>query len=137
MNQEMDVSKELLFQTTRSSGKGGQNVNKVETAVIALFRIPDSALLSDAQKSILMVKLANRIQSGGSLQVRSQEYRTQLENKAAAVRKINILISAALQKKKARIATRVPKAVVAQRIQNKKRKSEIKSGRKKVRRDEY
>ncbi|MBZ4188483.1 aminoacyl-tRNA hydrolase [Niabella sp. 3A5MI-3] len=130
----MDVSKELLFQTTRSGGKGGQNVNKVETAVIALFHVRQSALLTPAQKDLITAKLHNRIQSGGCLQVRSQEYRTQLENKAAAIEKINTLISGALQKKKARIATRIPRAVVEQRINNKKRKSELKSGRKKVRR---
>lgn len=132
----MDVSKELLFQATRSGGKGGQNVNKVETAIIASFHIHNSALLSEDQKDLVMAKLANRIQSEGYLQVKSQQYRTQLENKAAAVQKINELIRVALRKKKARIATKISKAAVARRIDNKKRKGELKAGRKKLRRDE-
>lgn len=88
----IDITKEISFQTTRSGGKGGQNVNKVETAVIASFHIDSSTLLSVEQKSLLKEKLSNRISADGYLQVKSQTHRTQLSNKEESVQKINELI---------------------------------------------
>lgn len=129
----IDFSSEMKLQTTRSGGKGGQNVNKVETAVIAFFDVTGSQLLTEEQKVIIQHKLANRINSEGQLVVKAQMHRTQLSNKEEAVNKVNELINEALKKKKLRIATKPSKASKERRIESKKRFSEKKESRKKFR----
>ena len=124
-----DVFTGTLFYTDFT---GGQNVNKVETAVIGYFDIGASQILSDEQKLEIAEKLSNRINSEGMLFVKSQTYRTQLENKDEVIRKINELVIKALEKKKKRKPTKISKAAKEKRLDGKKKKGDIKEGRRRV-----
>ncbi|HUR11990.1 MAG TPA: alternative ribosome rescue aminoacyl-tRNA hydrolase ArfB [Flavitalea sp.] len=129
----MDVLSEIRFQTARSGGKGGQNVNKVETMVEGYFHVGDSQLLTDEQKKRVHARLINKINAEGCLLVKSQVHRSQLSNKAEVVKKINALLLNALKKEKKRIPTKPSKASKERRIESKKKNSEAKSNRQKFR----
>ncbi len=104
--------------------------------VIALFQIDQSGLLNADQKEILKTKLANRLNLEGYLQTRSQASRSQLQNKAEAIRKMNELIEKSLHKVKKRVATRPSAASQEKRIDSKKKKAKVKVFRKKFRHGE-
>lgn len=99
------VIKEAKFNTSRSGGKGGQNVNKVETKVELVFDIPGSLTLDDAMKALLMKKLAKKLDADGNIRLVSQTDRTQLGNKKKSIEKLVKLIDIALKKEKVRVKT--------------------------------
>ena len=124
-----DFAKELTYKTSRSSGAGGQNVNKVETAVAALWKVEDSAFFSEEEKVLIKTKLANRINAEGILQVNASEARTQLQNRRIATEKILALVNAAVITKKPRKKTQPSKAQIEKRLSAKKKISEKKESR--------
>ncbi len=130
---ETDIlKKELLYRTARSGGSGGQNVNKVETKVEIIWHVETSNALNMEDKSLVITKLANNINKEGYLQVTNQTERSQLANKQLAEKKIIRLIEKALKKDKPRKPVRVPPSVIAARLEDKKRNSEVKAQRQKV-----
>jgi ribosome-associated protein len=133
---KIDITKELIFRTARSGGKGGQNVNKVETMVEGYFSIGQSMLLNAEQKATLEKKLSGKINAEGFLQVRSQVHRSQLANKEEVIRKMHQLIGQALKKEKKRVATKPSKASKEKRMESKKRQGQIKEGRRKFQQGE-
>jgi ribosome-associated protein len=122
---------ELQFSASRSSGPGGQNVNKVNSKVTLKLDIRNSLILSDEEKTILLSKLASRLSTEGMLILSSQDKRSQLQNKEAVTGKLDLILTKAFEKKKARKATKPSKGSVQQRIKRKKQHSEKKQWRKK------
>jgi len=127
-----ELTPELEFSTSRSSGPGGQNVNKVSTKVILRWNVLHSALITDEQKVLLLNKLSSQLTREGELIINSQESRSQLQNKEIAIEKLDALLRKALTKPKARKATKPSKSSKVKRVDNKKRHAEKKQWRKKL-----
>lgn len=121
---------ELTYKTSRSSGSGGQNVNKVETSVTAMWNIGESDFFDDVEKERIFLRLKNRINSEGILQVTASESRTQLQNKKMATEKMLELVNLAIIVPKKRVKTKPSKGQIQKRLDNKKKISEKKENRK-------
>jgi ribosome-associated protein len=120
---------ELVFRASRSSGPGGQNVNKLNTRVTVLFDVAGSPSLSDEQKQQVLSGLWTRIDGRGVLRVASQKHRSQEANRRAAVERLQELVQDALKPRPVRRKTKVPTAVRERRLQNKRRRGALKQQR--------
>jgi len=124
------ITTELTFKAVRSSGAGGQNVNKVSSKVVLTFDLVNSQSLSDDEKTVLSEKLKTKLTSEGILILNCDEDRSQLKNKEIVTKRFLKLIQNALIIPKKRKATKIPRSVIEKRIKAKRSTSEIKQNRK-------
>lgn len=126
-----DVTQEFNFKAIRSSGSGGQHVNKVSSKVELSFNISESLGLSTYQKEIIINKLLHRLTKDHVLILQCDESRSQHKNKSIVIKRAISLLKSALVIPKKRIPTKIPKAVIKKRLKNKRLQSERKTNRKK------
>jgi ribosome-associated protein len=133
----VNISSEIKFKTARSGGKGGQNVNKVETMVEGFWHVESSRLFTEEEKQRISLKLKNKINKEGFLFVKSQSERTQLANKEKVLNKMNEIVAKAIIIPKKRKATKPTKASKEKRIESKKTVSIKKETRRKIKGNDF
>jgi ribosome-associated protein len=129
---DRDFSHEFIFQSSRSSGPGGQNVNKVSSKVELRFNVAESQLMNAGEKRILFEKLANKINNQHELVLVSQKDRSQLQNKETVIEKFYSLLDKVLTPPKRRFKTKPTRSSVEKRLESKRVLSEIKAARRGV-----
>ena len=124
------IKTELLFSTSRSSGKGGQHVNKTETRVTLNWEFEESENLSEEQKALIREKAKSYLKKE-KIQFSDETSRSQVTNKENCIKKLDELLSIWLKVEKKRKPTKIPKSVIRKRMNDKRRKSEVKQNRRK------
>ena len=123
------ITSELSFKAVRSSGAGGQNVNKVSSKVVLSFDLAHSQALTDEEKLLVETKLSYRLTTDAVLILNCDEDRSQFRNKEIVTKRFLELIKNALLVPKERKPTKIPKSVIRKRIKDKKNVSEVKKNR--------
>jgi ribosome-associated protein len=127
----LELISELQYKAVRSSGAGGQNVNKVSSKVVLTFDLKSSQALTEVEKILLKKNLSSRLTSDGILILNCDEDRSQLRNKDIVTKRFLEVVKKGLFIQKARKETRVPKSAIRKRIKNKKSTSQLKQNRRK------
>jgi len=122
---------ELHYKAVRSSGAGGQNVNKVSSKVVLSFNVTASAALNDNEKAMIATRLASRLTDDKTLVLQCDEDRSQFRNKDIVTKRFLQLIENALKVDKPRKPTKIPRGIIKKRMENKRRQSDTKQSRRK------
>lgn len=128
MNKE-NIIQELDYKAVRSSGAGGQNVNKVSSKVVLSFNLPASNSLTEEEKALATVRLASKLTNDGVLILQCDEDRSQLRNKDIVTKRFLAVMENALKEEKPRKPTKIPRSVIKKRIEGKRRQAEKKQSR--------
>lgn len=126
-----EIKKELIFETSRSSGKGGQHVNKTESRVTLVWNFIESDLISEKEKELITNKAKSYV-SGDLIRISTEENRSQIKNKKKSIYKLKEILEEAFKIDKPRRKSKVPRSVKEKRIKDKKQKGETKKSRKKI-----